>query len=426
MTNRKFFLCAAGITLIALLIRVHYVLTVEIVNPLGGDAREYVAYAQNLLRGYFGIGATPDAYRSPGYPTLIAAAMSLGGNWYLRLLLWQAVLGAGTVALTAYLGRRFMPAWAALGAAGLLAVWPHHIAFTAEVLGEVSFGFSLAAALLVSVVAVDRKTPSWAIGAGLAWGLAYLVNPICAALPLALAVIWWIPARKTAAVMLAPFAMVILLWGLRPAEGGSERIWTNLVQGSYPLYHRAYVSRHAHPEPARIIAEIDADVARTLASPTAGIDRLATRVSENPGGFAKWYASKAFLLWDWDVRISDAFGPYVHKANASSLESGLLGSFATAAKAINPILFWLAIAGSFAAWRAGHAGRTVALAFLYFTAVHVVLQAEPRYSVPYRPVQFMLAAYFTWAIADLVRSRVWKRSSRREGSRVATNTLGDA
>ncbi|MBV7475406.1 glycosyltransferase family 39 protein [Pseudoxanthomonas sp. PXM05] len=407
--NRKFLLCTAGLTLVALLIRLHYVLTVELVNPLGGDAREYVAYAENILRGYFGIGSEPDAYRSPGYPTLLAQAIFMGGNWVLRVQVWQAIMGAGTVALTACLGRRFLPPWAALAAAGLLAVWPHHIAFTAEILGEVTFGLTLSAAMLVSVVAIDRKDWRWAVAAGVAWAIAYLVNPICAALPFALAVVWWRPAIRTSLAMLAPFILIALLWSLRPADGGSERIWTNLVQGSYPLYHRAYVSRNAHPEPARIIATIDADVREAIQSPSDGLNKLADRMAAQPGDFANWYTRKAFLLWDWDVRISDAFGPYVHKANGSPLDAGLGRFVIVASKAINPVLFWLALVGLFAAWRSGVTGRAVALSFLYFTAAHMVLQAEPRYSVPYRSLESLLTAA---ALAWLLFLRPYTKSAR--------------
>jgi hypothetical protein len=47
-----------------------------------------------------------------------------------------------------------------------------------------------------------------------------------------------------------------------------------------------------------------------------------------------------------------------------------------------------------------------ALLFLYVTAVHVVLQAEPRYAISYRPVEMLLAvSALAWAIAWL-RSRL--------------------
>jgi hypothetical protein len=47
---------------------------------------------------------------------------------------------------------------------------------------------------------------------------------------------------------------------------------------------------------------------------------------------------------------------------------------------------------------------------LYLTAVHVALQAEPRYSVPYRPEEIMLAvaalAWIALVAARRLRPRV--------------------
>jgi hypothetical protein len=47
-----------------------------------------------------------------------------------------------------------------------------------------------------------------------------------------------------------------------------------------------------------------------------------------------------------------------------------------------------------------------ALLFAYVTAVHVVLQAEPRYSVAYRPIELLLA------VAALAMAAQWLRSRR--------------
>lgn len=407
MTNRKFLLYTAAITALALLIRLHYVLTAEIVNPLGGDAREYVGYAQNILRGYFGIGAAPDAYRSPGYPTLVSAAMSFGGNWYPRLQLWQAALGAGTVTLTAYLGRRFVPVWGALAAATLLALWPHHIAFSAEILSEVSFGFCLMGALLLTALALERQSTPLGAGAGVAWATTGLINPISILLPFVIAASAWLLAgRRAVVIMLAPALLGLAAWSMRPAEGGSERVWVNLVQGSWPLYHRAYVSRNAHPEPARIIAEIDAESTLAVKDHIAGLESIASRFKSEPVKYVRWYATKPYLLWDWDIRISDAFGPYVHVARRSILETVPLSWVKSAAKAVTPLFFWLSLAGCALAFvRGTPAARMVTTAFVYFTVVHWVLQAEPRYSVPYRAIQLMISIYAVCALTSLARTR---------------------
>jgi hypothetical protein len=84
-------------------------------------------------------------------------------------------------------------------------------------------------------------------------------------------------------------------------------------------------------------------------------------------------------------------------------------------KALNPALFGLGLlACGIAAWRvprsrgdsAAFAWQSCALLAVYLTAVHVVLQAEPRYSIPYRPFEILLA--FT-ALAALTQA--WRRRS---------------
>ncbi len=412
MTNRTFNLLAAGLVLLALLVRVYYVLVVQVVNPLGGDAFEYVNYAKHLMLGYFGSGEVSDAYRSPGYPLTVATAMVVGGDaWPRYLLIGQAFMGAATVGLTIALARQWMPVWAALVAGLLLTLWPHHIAFTAEVLGEIELGLCLTGALLLTVLTVERKSLWLGGAAGAAWAVAYLVNPIVALLPVAIAAIHWRKdTRQAVLATLIPFILVAGLWSMRDAPGGSDRVWINLVQGSYPLYHRAYVSRNAHPEPARIMAQIDAETAVMLKDKNAGGHAMAERLASDLPASASWYASKAYLLWAWDVRISDAFGPYVHATKDSLLERVPLSVAMPITRTLNPIIFGLALLFAlYALAKRAPAAGILALSFAYFTAVHMVLQAEPRYSVPYRPIELLL---FVGAIAAATR---WFAATRKTG-----------
>lgn len=74
----------------------------------------------------------------------------------------------------------------------------------------------------------------------------------------------------------------------------------------------------------------------------------------------------------------------------------------TFTRTLNPIIFGLALLFAiYALAKRAPAASILALSFAYFTAVHMVLQAEPRYSVPYRPIEFLL---FVGALATAARS----------------------
>lgn len=417
MERRTFWLLSAAIVVLALVLREQYVLQANVLKPLGGDSGEYVRYAGNILQGYFGSGDAPDAFRPPGYPAFIALLDALGGQ-YRALVHVQAVLGSATVAATIALGRRWLPAWAALGAGFLLAVWPHHIAFTAEVLTEVLSCFLLVAALLASSVAKGR---AWLL-AGLLFAMLAMVNTVFAPLPvLAAAVLIGRSAPRHWLYLIGPIVILMGGWSMRPVDGGMDRVWMNLVQGSHPEYHRAYVEQRIDPQMRRMTLDIHHEVKRAVENPARGMSELAARLSESPATYAEWYASKPWLLWNWDIRIGAGGGPYVHIVENSTLDRPPLREVGILLLILNPLLFGLSVAAALCGslWARGP-GRLIALGFLLLTAVHVVLQAEPRYSIPYRPLQFLLVF---WAIAWLWdwRKRLQARFST---PRDRTPTLG--
>ncbi|HEV7777108.1 MAG TPA: hypothetical protein VGO76_09595, partial [Luteibacter sp.] len=100
-----------------------------------GDAVDYYRYAWNMVhRGVFSMAspqsaiATPDNYRDPGYPLLMAAWMKVFSQWdawYAALLLSQAALGALTVVLLMQAGRQWLPKRWLIAAGIVMAVWPH-------------------------------------------------------------------------------------------------------------------------------------------------------------------------------------------------------------------------------------------------------------------------------------------------------------
>jgi hypothetical protein len=428
-THRRFLLGLVLLTLFAWLLREYFVLATVVESPIRGDVRDYVAYAWNLLHhGVFskawpsGAVPAPDGFRGPGYPLFIAAGMLLQSkpdDWYALLLHAQALVGALTVTGTVLLARRWLaPGWA-LFAGALLVLWPHHIAATGALLSEVVFGATLVFAMLCAALAQgDTRARAWAISSGALFGYAYLVNPLVLFLPFVLAALSWRNRRGLAAAwLLGVFLLPVAAWSVRDAglpHGSGDRAKVNLVQGSWPQYHAAWNTSTVNATSHQIMQAIDREERLLKADTGTGLREIGARMGEDPGYYARWYfLEKPWLLWDWDIRVG-AGGIYFHKVSHSPLDTNpLLRASTTALHWLNPLLFALALVASLAlawgGWRRRTWARPVAamtaLLFLYVTAMHALLQAEPRYSIPYRPFELLLAtATLAW-IAGNMRKR---------------------
>jgi hypothetical protein len=414
----------------AWLLRVYFIQIGQVAVPVRGDIREYYAYAWNMV--HFGVFShvapgfvvpATDAFRGPGYPLFLAAGMWLQPRpdlWYTLMLHAQAVLGALTVTAPVLLARRWLSLGWALLAGVLMALWPHPIAATGALVSEVVVGATLAFAVWCAASASDaegRRAWGWALASGALFGYAWLVNPLVLLLPPLLVLCSWRPGKRApAALLLAVFLLPVVAWSARgltlPAGSGSlDRAEMNFVQGSWPLYHKAnvFVVLDANPDAKAMMQAINDEIAQVRLDPAAGARRIGTRMAGDPGYYARWYLlQKPWLLWDWDIRVG-AGGVYFHEVTHSPLQSNPSLRASTAAlHAINPLLFALALAAAFALawgrWRrrpwAGNAATMTALAFLYFTVMHAVLQAEPRYSIPYRFIEVLLVASALAAIAS--------------------------
>lgn len=402
---------------LALALRLQFIAVTEFGTTIRGDATANVSYAYNLVNKRVFSSARPDAalapadsYRGPGYPVFLAPMVAAAGDslaWMGWVRCLQALLGALTVILTAVLARRMMPPLAVVGCALLVAMWPHLITSSGFFLTETLAGFALLLAMVASERAVDVRTPTLLLVAGLLWGLAYAVNPVFFFAPLI-----YLPRlvgrnRNRLTVLFVIAAMALpAAWAVRNASlprqvaSSGSRAMSNFVQGSWPQYHAAYASRDADEEPARILGEIGAEDTLLQANRRAGLQAIYSRMSKDPLRYAFWYlAYKPFLLWDWSIRIG--YGDiYAHDvANSPFERPGLLAGIKRIAMAINPWILMAAAGYALMTLTAVARRRadgnetisTVVLMVCYLTLVHVVLQAEPRYSIPYRPLEFMLA-----------------------------------
>lgn len=229
----------------------------------------------------------------------------------------------------------------------------------------------------------------------MAFGCAYLVNPVIALFPVALLLVFWrARALRLGVVVLLLSLVAVVGWGVRNAATdaqGDGRAWQNLVQGAWPGYHHAEKWWPWFPEDRAVRASIAAETTLILADHGAGLRAIGARLAEDPGATASWYLlRKPFLLWDWDIRMGKG-GIYTLDVQNSPLDNGVLLALTIPLWALNPALFALAVGGMLLALKRGGPASIVALFFLYITAVHVVFQAEPRYAIPYRGFELLLA-----------------------------------
>lgn len=116
------------------------------------DQLEYLEAGRSLLAGEgltivderYQPPQTLRAYRMPGYPLLVAAT---GGN-VMAIRLFQAILDTATVLGVFFLANRWLSNGPSLVAAGLVALHPYIISFSALVLTETVFTFLLVTGVL--------------------------------------------------------------------------------------------------------------------------------------------------------------------------------------------------------------------------------------------------------------------------------------
>lgn len=388
-----------------------------VANPNLADSSLYCNYAWNLLHFHtFSMvdpgsdSVPPDSYRDPGYPLLLAALMwpfGSGNAWYQAVLTAQALLGGLSATLTVFVTSRWLgPAWS-FAAGLLLAVWPHNVAISAYLLSESLFCFMILSALgLLLLAEKSTRAAHWGI-AGLGFGAAAMVNATLTPFGLLLGAMLWLRKalpRHCIAALVAGSLLLPVAWGARGLgvpldDSAGGRAMANLVQGSWPEYHAVFVRSASGDQPSnKVLAEIYAEIDLAWHSPAAWLGVAKNRIAANPGRYIAWYAWKPALLWAWNIRVGvgDVYvSPILHPIFMTYAPLSLFESLCVG---INPLLFVLMLGTVCivlckpAAVAPPVALYAAALLVAAETLVYSVLQSEPRYSIPLRPLEMILAA----------------------------------
>jgi dolichyl-phosphate-mannose-protein mannosyltransferase len=177
-------------------------------------ARTFVA------SGTFGfIPGHPSAYTQPLYGFFLVPLYWVFGRHWLVVGLAQIAVAAGTALLVWAIGRRITTPGLAVLAAVIATLNPYLIWHDVHVNREITDQLVLAALVLTTLLAAERKSLPWAAATGALLGVAILGNSRLVALPVVVAayLMWQVRHRRllTAALVLVAAAVVVAPWVIR-------------------------------------------------------------------------------------------------------------------------------------------------------------------------------------------------------------------
>lgn len=417
--------------------------------PVVRDASEYVNYGRNLVyHGTFSresaVGKpAPDAYRSPGYPLLVALSIIVGGEQHYRatVVLTQVVLSALLVPLTFLTGIYLLSVRGAMVAALLVAVSPHLIAATSCILTETLFAFLLLLAIWLFHCALAKEQILPFVIAGVCFGCAYLTNEISLFLPFVFACIAMLGgALKQKAVLrnrrlLNVFVFLVVFslfpggWQLRnylqlpdDAKRGVHRAVITMSHGAYPDFV------YKNPQFKRFPYREDPLQPAFGESIDSFIRILWTRFKNEPARYLKWYLfGKPRYLWSWDI-IQGVGDVYIYPVKVYLFENSEIAHLMKAMmRFLHPILTFFALAGIPLLYLAPRSeGKSEikcnSLSFIlatciYATLIYMVFAPWPRYSIPFRPELYLCSI---WPLTVLSKhlSKKWKPAIKHSGQKI--------
>lgn len=402
--------------------------------PLRADAAQYFRIAWNLTNhGVYSSAEPaeqapePDSYRGPLYPVLIAGLMAATGvsdtspPSFRLLMFLQALAGGVAAAMTFLFGRAWLPWQAALSAGVLAATWPLLITLSGLAITETLFCALLVVAVVVHAAWSSRPdSQSFLMATAAAWSLCILLNPIALPLPILVGALSHADRLPRVAVMvllaLAPHAT----WSVRSTGvndasplTSTHRLLENILIGLEPDFND-YYQRHDEPQghaARQRVAEATQAFVQGRASPT---ELVVARVASAPWELARHFMVKPFEFWRWDIQQGHG-GPFVFRMLSTPFDTaGPYRLLASATRWLNPVLLGLTMVPfvvlcSSSRWRQWawrkRAPLLVLAVIAYATLVHTVLTPDARYAAPFRPLQFLAAAWGAWMLAAWVMRR---------------------
>ena len=394
----------------------------SVVRPLQSDAAEYYHYAHNIRYHKTHsrqAGAsmapenkpTPDAFRSPGYPLLLATLIEdpPNGKMIKRIQLFQMLASTLTLVLAFYFFRCYLTPLLGGLAALLVAISPHLIMFNSYVLSETLFCFVIVLLGWVCCKFIAHPTPGFSVILGLIMGIGSLIRPSLQFFPLVMAVLVLVHFRpnrgiKFSLYILLGFILALSPWLIRNVmtlgKLSDNALMINFLHhGLYPDFkYKQTAESYRRPylfDPRS--EEIGANVKSVLAE-------IKSRFRTDPGNHLNWFLIKKPLsFWSWHM-VQGHGDYYIYQISESPYSEKII--FQVTARLMQ-FLHWplviLSLVGCLIVWRVPKAHdsnrpkifltRFTASLLLYYTVLHMAGAPFPRYSVPLRPFQYGMALF---------------------------------
>ncbi len=399
-------LALAGGLILAFSLRLAAVLNMPLDYRLESDAVRHVTTAQHLLTwGEFSYEAgAPYALIPPGYPLFVAAVLALTNQSLLAVRLAQAVLGTSLVWLTYLVGREAGSRQVGLGSALLCAVYPVWIVWPALFLTETLYTVFLLAFVWYLLRSLKEPTAANAALTGATFGLALLTREVLLFFPLLLPLACWrarLPWRRAARYLLA-FVLVALAviapWLVRNYLTFGQVFFTERTEAlRYRLTGSGYLS-------ARYASLAGGDSFEQI------IDQATQRRNELYGTSGEWLSIRALLSRPGIFlrHLANRFAElWLHANGLESLPDS--PALRAAYTALHVALLGLAGAGVFAGLkRRNLAAGVIGLLLVYASGVLLFFRGPiPRYTLPFLPLVFALAALGAVWIVQAAKRAGW-------------------
>jgi len=398
---------------VAFILRLVYVETTEFIDPIRADAEKYFLLAINLARdGIYSMDVappfSPTTTITPGFPLFLAPIIALSDSLessFRTILIIQSLLGALSVLLLYLLSRLVMPFLWAAAFGFILGLIPHHIVFTGYVLTETWFAFLFISSIYSLIRYLNSGTKYWLVLAGLLCGVAALTRPAALLLmPFIAASLVFVKTLTLSKAFLLFVATSLPwvpwhLWTQQIVDNSQEKhsqIAAVLAFGSYPDFIFKTEAMRGYPY------REDPEYAAMSASASKAIDKILERIKSEPRRYLHWYCiGKPISYWSWNM-LESVGGPFIYPVGNNIWTNSTLGQITLTLYHILhrllllagfPVVFWL-IYSVIQRKKHGPFNHNLmlvaALTIFYFTIIHVILAAWPRYSVPFWPFFYLL------------------------------------